>query len=171
MKIILLLLSLTLAAYPSTAQNNTAPTDLFTIEGAVEKTIVINLDSLMSKPAIDLDSVVITNHLGASRSVLKGLKVVPLLDLLQHVSIKVESPKQLSEYYFVLEANDGYKVVFSWNELFNSQKGREVYAIAGKEGKVLAELPDRIAIITPTDFMTGRRYVKSLNSIIIRRAD
>lgn len=171
MRIILLLALLTLTLHPLSAQKTNIPTDQFTIEGLVEKPVVITLDSLLSKPASSIDSVIITNHLGERKSLLKGLKVVPLHDFLKHVSIKVESPKQLSEFYVVFEANDGYKVVFSWNELFNSQKGHQVYAIVGKDGLDLTELPDRIAIITPTDFMTGRRYVKSLKRIIIRRAD
>jgi hypothetical protein len=152
-------------------QKTILPTESFTIEGAVEKPVTITLDSLLAQPVTSLDSVVITNHLGERKSVQKGLKAVSLLPFLEHIHIQAVSPKQLSEFYFVFEAVDGYKVVYSWNELFNSQKGREVYAIIGKEGKSLADLPDRIAIITPTDFMTGRRYVKSLSKIKVLSAD
>ena len=54
---------------------------------------------------------------------------------------------------------------------FNSTKGQEFYAIVGKDETNLGDLPDRIAVITPTDFMTGRRYVKSLSKIRVMRAN
>ncbi len=153
------------------AQKNINFTEQFTIEGLVEREAVITFDSLMAYPSEYIDSVVITNHLGERKSVLHDLKVVPLLHFLKNIQIKVESPKQLSEFYFVFEAGDGYKVVFSWNELFNSTKGQEFYAIVGQDETNLGDLPDRIAVITPTDFMTGRRYVKSLSKIRVMRAN
>ena len=153
------------------AQKDMTLTEHFTIEGLVEREVVITFDSLMAYPSEYIDSIVITNHLGERKSVLHDLKVVPLLVFLKNSPIKVESPKQLSEFYLVFEASDGYKVVYSWNELFNSTKGQELYAIMEKDGKRFGDLPDRIAVITPTDFMTGRRYVKSLSKIKVMRAN
>lgn len=152
-------------------QKNIPPTESFTMEGLVEKPLTITWENLLARPVSSLDSVVITNHLGEVKSTLRGLKVVPLLPILKEINIQVESPKQWSECYFVFEAVDGYKVVFSWNELFNSQKGQEIYAIVGKDGKSLKDLPERIAILSPTDFMTGRRYVKNLSKIKVLRAN
>ncbi len=170
-KYLLVIFPLLLAFGQLAAQKSNKPTEFFTIEGMVEKPVTITLDSLLAYPAEAMDSLVITNHLGERRSVQQGLKLVPLLPILKKINIQVESPKQLSEFYFVFEANDGYKVVYSWNELFNSTKGKVVYAIVGKDGKSLREMPDRIAILTPTDFMTGRRHVKSLQKISVLRAN
>jgi hypothetical protein len=41
--------------------------------------------------------------------------------------------------------------------------------ITSKNGMTAGQLDDRIALITPTDQATGRRYVKWLNRIIIHR--
>ena len=68
-------------------------------------------------------------------------------------------------------ATDGYKVVFSWNEIFNNALGQEIYIIVEKNGTGVEKLEDRITIITPTDNMTGRRYVKSLKKITVKRAE
>jgi hypothetical protein len=43
------------------------------------------------------------------------VKGVLLKDILIKVEIDAETPKVLSEYYFVCIASDNYKVVFSWN--------------------------------------------------------
>ena len=92
-------------------------------------------------------------------------------DILNKVEIDSETPKLLSEYYFVCIASDNYKVVFSWNEIFNSATGKSVYIITSQDGKPASQLDNRIALISPKDQITGRRYVKGLQKIVIRRAE
>lgn len=142
------------------AQKPIDTTNEFTIEGLVEKTLVINTDSLKNRPTIKIDSIIITNHLGERKSVLRNLAVIPIKDFLSKAVIKVESPKKLSEFYFAFVAVDGYKVVFSWNEIFNNKLGQEIYIIAEKDGQEIESLNDRISIFSRTDLMTGKRYVK-----------
>jgi len=113
---------------------------------------------------------VITNHLGEKKSEAKGLKGILLKDILQTVEIKSESPKVLSEYYFVFVASDGYKVVYSWNELFNTNVGDSVYLITEKNSKPITEMDDTMLVVSTKDFKTGRRNVKGLTSIEIRRS-
>jgi hypothetical protein len=60
-------------------------------------------------------------------------------------------------------------VTFSWNEIFNSETGKHVMIIIQKNGTSFSSQDDRIALISPTDIATGRRYVKWLNKIIIHR--
>jgi hypothetical protein len=79
------------------------------------------------------------------------------------------SPKILSEFYMVCIASDNYKVVFSWNELFNTEVGKHVIIITGENGKTGMELGDRIALLSSADDATGRRFVKGLKKIIVER--
>ena len=92
-----------------------------------------------------------------------------LKDILDRVEIDAETPKLLSEYYLICIASDNYKVVFSWNEIFNSSTGRSVYIITSQDGKPASALDNRIALVSPKDQMTGRRYVKGLSKILIER--
>ena len=85
------------------------------------------------------------------------------------VEIDSETPRVLSEYYFVCTASDNYKVVFSWNEIFNNDTGKSVYIITSVEGKTASALDSRIALVSPKDQMTGRRYVKGLQKIVVER--
>jgi hypothetical protein len=78
-------------------------------------------------------------------------------------------PKVLSEYFIECHATDGYIVLFSWNEIFNSETGNHVMIVTSKNGTNITQLDDRIALVSPTDKATGRRYVKWLNRIIIHR--
>ena len=93
-----------------------------------------------------------------------------LKDVLSTIEINAESPKVLSEYYFVCKANDGYTVVYSWNELFNTTVGDSSYLVTEKGGKAASTLEGTILMISPKDFKTGRRHVKALTSIEVRRA-
>jgi hypothetical protein len=57
----------------------------------------------------------------------------------------------------------------SWNEIFNSNTGNSVYILTEQDGKPASALDNRIALVSPKDQMTGRRYVKSLQKIVIER--
>ena len=165
-----LLLVLAFTFFSASAQKENIPTtENFTIEGKVKKSLVISLADLSSYKSYSIDSIVITNHLGERRSTLKNVKGILLKDILTKVEIDAEAPKVLSEYYFVCIASDNYKVVCSWNEIFNSATGNSVYILTGHDGKPASALDNRIALVSPKDQMTGRRYVKGLQKIIVER--
>jgi hypothetical protein len=152
------------------AQKKVETTSSITITGAVEKAVTITMAEIQKLKTVALGDVVITNHLGEKRSEAKGLKGVLLIDVLQTITIQSESPKTLSEFYFACKANDGYTVVFSWNELFNSAVGQSVYIITEKNGQSMAAMDDSILLLSPKDFKTGRRHVKALTTIEVKRA-
>lgn len=152
------------------AQEKTKPTSAFIVKGEVIAVKTISIQDFSNFSEQDIGDVVITNHLGEKKSEQKALKGILLRDVLQGVEIKSESPKVLSEFYVVCRATDGYKVVFSWNELFNSPTGDKVFLVTSKGGKKASELEESILMISPVDFKTGRRFVKSLDTIEIYRA-
>jgi hypothetical protein len=151
------------------AQKPIPTTENFTIEGKVKKEMTVSLADLSSYKSYSIDSIVITNHLGERRNTLRNVKGILLKDILGKVEIDAEAPKVLSEYYFVCIASDNYKVVFSWNEIFNNPAGKAVYMLTGHDGKPASALDNRIALVSPKDEMTGRRYVKGLQKIVIER--
>lgn len=156
---------------PAFAQKETKPTSAFTITGEVKSPVTIQIADFSKWKASEIGDVVITNHLGEKRSEAKALKGILLKDVLGTVEIKAESPRILSQYYFVCKANDGYTIVYSWNELFNNAEGDVVFVITEKNGQVAATMDDSILMLSPRDFKTGRRHLKALTSIDVRRAD
>jgi len=129
----------------------------------------MNLDQIKQLPVHRVDSLRIYNHTGAYRSTLKNIQGGLLKDLLKDISFGAESPKVLSEYYLVCEATDGYKVVFSWNELFNTPIGNRALLITNIEQASNGKEKDLFALLSTADVATGRRYVKGLRYIHIRR--
>ena len=162
---------LILISFQLPAQKSITATERFTVEGNVKQPLSFSLDDLKGLPLVTLDSLVILNHLLERKSSIKNIKGVLLKDILSKLSIDQSNPKLLSEYYFVCTASDNYKVVFSWNEIFNNETGKHVMVITQQEGKNAATLDNRIALISPTDKATGRRYVKGLQKIIVERVN
>ena len=114
---------------------------------------------------------VITDHMGKEKNTLTQLKGILLKDILNNVEIDAETPKVLSAYYFVLVASDNYKIVFSWNELFNTETGNNVYIITEENGKKMKDTDERIAIVAVTDIRTGRRHMSNIKKKIVARAE
>lgn len=170
MKRILLTLVGLLIVGPIFGQMETKTTQSFTVSGEVKSVATIQASDLTKFMLHEIGDVVITNHLGEKKSEAKGLKGVLLKDVLSSVELNAENPKVLSEYYFVCRASDGYTIVYSWNELFNSATGNTAFIVTEKEGKSLAQMKDAILVITPSDSKTGRRHLKGLASIEIKRA-
>ncbi len=165
----ILVIIFTFTSFSLIAQKPIPTTENFSIEGKVKKEMTVSLTDFSSYKSYSIDSIVITNHLGERRSTLKNVKGVLLKDILNKVEIDAEAPKVLSEYYFVCIASDNYKAVFSWNEIFNNATGKSVYILTGHDGKPASALDNRIALVSPKDEMTGRRYVKGLQKIVVER--
>lgn len=171
MRTILVLIFVFIGSFLFAQKENIPTTENFSIEGKVKKAVTVSLADLSSHKYHSIDSIVITNHLGEKRSTLRKLKAVLLKDILDKVEIETETPKVLSEYYLVCIASDNYKAVFSWNEIFNSPTGNSVYIITNVDGNPASTLDSRIALVSPKDQMTGRRYVKGLKKIVVERAN
>ena len=151
------------------AQENIPATNDFTIEGKVKSAYQFAITSSKEFKTSSLDSLVIYNHLMVKKRTIKNIKGILLKDILAKVDFDAASPKVMSEFFIVCVAADNYKVVFSWNELFNSAVGEHVLIVTESDGKKGNEMEDRIALLSAADHATGRRYVKGLQKIIIER--
>lgn len=140
-----------------------------TVEGAIAKPLTISFNDLKSYNTKGIDSLQILNHKQEYKSTLKGIKGVLLKDILAKAEFSVNSPKVLSEFYIVCIADDGYKVVYSWNELFNSPTGDQTRVVTEINGTSSISRNEGIILLTPTDKATGRRYVKNFSKVSIQQ--
>lgn len=151
-------------------QDKPAAPQSFRITGEVKKEIKVTIDDLASYKGGLMKDVVITNHLGEVKSKIKKLTGVLLRDVLANVEIKSESPRDLSACYFVCKATDGYTIAYSWNEVFNNPAGESIYLITTKDDIEARDMEESILMFSPRDYKTGRRYLKNLTSIEVKRA-
>ena len=69
----------------------------------------------------------------------------------------------------VATASDGYRVVFSWAELYLSPVGDGVLVVVARDGKPLDDREGRIALISLRDTSTGPRHVRWLQRLEVVR--
>ena len=65
-------------------------------------------------------------------------------------------------------ATDGYRAVFSWGELFNSDAGEQVLVIVAQDGKALDDREGPLALRALADRRPGPRHVRNLCAIVAR---
>ena len=167
-KLITLFLLYSTAAF---AQEPLKQTLSFSIGGQVKNQSVITMDSLNSYPIKVIGDIKVTDHTGTFKHEDDQLKGVLLKDILSHTILAASSPKLFSRFYFACTGNDGYVVVYSWNELFNTEVGNHVFIIMEKNGIKAGKMPESIQMTSATDFKTGRRYLHNLDKIVVGKVD
>lgn len=100
---------------------------------------------------------------------LLGTTAVRLTDILQKAKIKTQTHNDLKRTIIVATASDGYKAVFSWNELFNTSIGEGVMVLIGQNGQLLPPHEGRIAMLSTQDIKNGPRHVRWLQRIDVIR--
>lgn len=165
----LLIIALLFISHLGFSQKTNEVTNEFTVTGLVDKPLTISYDDLTKEKIVTIGDFKVTNHLGKYKKEYKNVKGVLLLDILKNVNITTTSPKILSEYYFIFKAVDGYSVVVSWNELFNTEIGNSFFLIVEADNKSQKDATEKILLITTKDFKTGRRHIKGLQTIEIKR--
>ena len=169
MKKILILLLLC-SATATFAQQTETQTHQFAITGKVKNESVITMDSLNNYPLKTIGNIKVTDHTGAFKHQDDQLKGVLLKAVLNNTKWML-TPKLFSSMYFTCVGADGYKVVYSWNELFNTEIGDNVYIILEKNGIKADKLPSSIQMVSMLDYKTGRRYLHNLEKIEVSIAE
>lgn len=153
------------------AQRTITPSEAVTIEGKVKNGKTFSIAELDAFPKVAIPDQTLHNQKGEVKNTVKNMKGVLLKTVLEGIDFDYEKPKELNEFYFLFVSTDGYKVVFSWNEIYNTEAGNNFYIVTEMDGKPITELDQRILFIAATDLKPGRRYIKALEKIIIKRVE
>ncbi len=153
------------------AQRKITSTDSFKIEGKIKVEQVFTVTQLDSFPKQVLKDQILFNHKGEVKDTIKNCKGILLKTILDKVEFTYEKPKELNEFYFVFVASDDYRVVFSWNEIYNTEIGNNLFVITELKGKKLKDIEQRIIVSSTSDLKNGRRYIKGLKKIEVKRIE
>lgn len=160
-----------LASYSLYAQRTVTPSEVLKIEGKIKTEKTFSITELDTFPKVAIANQTLYNHNGEVKSTIKKMKGVLLKTVLASIQFDYDKPRELNEFYFVFVATDGYKVVFSWNEIYNTEAGNNFYIVTEMEGKKLKDMEQRILFISTGDLKSGRRYIKALEKIQVKRVD
>ncbi|CBL44562.1 predicted oxidoreductase, molybdopterin binding [gamma proteobacterium HdN1] len=157
--------SVTEATKPSIKDAAKYATTSITVAGLVETPLVLDVAALGKFPVQQIGDVQLICQSGADRGKLDGITGTRLRDILEKAKIKAPAHNDVKKMVIVATASDGYKAVFSWNELFNSPIGDGVVVFYAKGGLPLEESEGRIAMVSTQDTRTGPRHVRWLQRI------
>lgn len=139
------------------------------VTGAVEHSLNLSVDDLRKFPPQQVGEVPLVCQSGANMGKLENFKGVLLRDILDKAKVKAPAHNDVKKMAVIASASDGYKVVFSWTEIFNSPNGEGVIVFFEKDGQPLTDDEGRIAMVSSKDTRTGPRHVKWLQGVEVRK--
>lgn len=139
------------------------------ITGLIKKELNLKVEDLKKLKISEIKDLPIINRGGTLKGTVKSYKGVLLKNIIKSDDIDVKNWKELNEIYVLAEATDGYKVVFSLNELVNSPLGEGILLAFEKNGKALDDSEGKIILISAKDLKTGPRHIKWLKTISIKK--
>ena len=146
---------------------NQALSQQLTIGGLVKNKLTLSVKELISFPKQHSQSIAIVTMKGEIRSPVSKFKGVLLKDLLNNAELMTFDHHDFKKTVVIAEATDGYKVIFSWNELFNTSIGQGVMVVYQQNDQFLNAKSGEIALVSTHDSATGPRYVKWLKKITV----
>lgn len=149
--------------------NKVTPTEGFRITGSVKNELNISIADLLLFKQDSLGDVTIKNKQGKDKEQARSMKGVLLKTVLDSAHIFAEKHKEYSELCISLIASDDYRNVYSWNELFNTEVGEHVYIITEMDGKPITNMPQRVLVMSLSDFNSGKRHLKALTRIEVKK--
>lgn len=137
-----------------------------TVSGGVQHALTVDAASLRKRAPQQIVTLQLPGKDGGAPSVLRGVR---LRDLLDEAAIASTDHNTVKKLAIIAGASDGYKVVFSWSELFNSPLGDGVLVVFERDGKPLSQDEGPLALISAHDLKTGPRHVKWLQAVEVRQ--
>jgi hypothetical protein len=162
---VLLLISQTIYA-----QNSIDSSNEFRIAGKVKAEKTITLQSLQRYKTVELKDVN-TSCSPKKQEKALSVKAVLLKDILDSVAFQYEKPRMLNQYYFLFAASDGYKMVFSFNEIYNTETGNNLYIVTEMNGVKAENMDSKILVLATKDIKSGTRNMKWLSKITVCSAE
>lgn len=161
--------AISMLMFQNTEAHEHMATKSFKICGKVTKTLKVDAALLARCHQVALGNYPINNHRGEFKDSLKGIKGVLLKSLLDSAGLSLKKPKYYSQIYYKCVAIDKYSNIYSWNELYNTSIGDQVYVITECNGQKIDEQSNAISLISLTDYNKGRRNLHYLKEIKVCR--
>jgi len=161
------LLALLLAAGTALAQAPPADAPALRIDGDVRQPLTLSAALLRGFDAAAQRSYRVSREVNGQQrdTTLRG---VALRALLERAALAERDRLDWRKTVVVVTARDGYRVVFSWPELFNVEAGAAAMVAYERDGQPLADSEGPLTVVAPGDTCSGPRSVKWLDRIEVR---
>nr|WP_314540873.1 molybdopterin-dependent oxidoreductase [uncultured Massilia sp.] len=142
-----------------------SPVRSLVVTGGVERTLEIRAEELAKRPPAQIVTLQLPGKEGGTSQV-RGVR---LRDLVDEAKVVTRDHHTVKKLVLIATASDGYRVVFSWSEVFNTPVGDGVLVLFERDGKPLEPNEGPLALISAKDVRTGPRHVKWLQSVEVRQ--
>ena len=137
------------------------------IVGRVAAPVTLTLAELRRMDGIDIADMPAICGSGEPRGRTGRLSGVLLTDIIGRAEVLAPEHNDTKKMVIIAVADDGYKTVFSWQEIFNSPNGDGVIVALVKDGQPLYEGYGGADLFSTRDHLSGPRHVHRLATIEI----
>ncbi len=145
--------------------------DRIEVKGLIDRPTTLTVDSLKKMKVYTGGPFQVKSKTGEVKKDLKSFKGVLLKDILTRSGIKLESkaaagtyPFEKGSYYVLLTATNGYRLMFTYNELMLTDVGENTYIVFEENGKEVSDGGKMFGFCI-TDRVTGARNIKWIKTI------
>jgi DMSO/TMAO reductase YedYZ molybdopterin-dependent catalytic subunit len=142
-------------------------TDEVSVAGAVKTAMTLKLDDLKGFAPDQVLSATVTRRVD-DKEVSSSVRGVRLTAILDRAALANKERFDWRHTIVLASASDGYKVSFSWAELFNTDIGAGVLVVFERDGRPLDDQEGNITLVSTRDQKTGPRHVRWLQRIEVR---
>ena len=141
------------------------------VTGCVDRRHSFDLCALMRLPTQltgPLDIVCLSGRKVRDASDYKGVRLTALLDVAR---LRLPQARDFTRAFVLAQGADGYTVVFSWHELYNTPVGVGALVVYERDGRPLADDEGGIGLISTCDLRVALRQVRALTRLSVHLAD
>lgn len=138
------------------------------VGGWVRQPLRLDVAALQARGPQAVDFQVLCTFDGAHGESLR-LQAVPLAPLIDEALPAFEHRTDFKRVAIVAESAEGYRALFSWNELFNTPVGAGVMVAFAPPDQPAPAHRGAFALISRHDLHTGPRYVRQLAFVEVVR--
>ncbi|MGE5665096.1 MAG: molybdopterin-dependent oxidoreductase [Betaproteobacteria bacterium] len=137
------------------------------VDGQVRQPLQLSHAQVSAMPAAQQVTSTTTREVdGQARST--TVRGVRLRALLEQAGLAERDRFDWRKTVVVATARDGYRVVFSWPEIFNTEGGAQVLVVHERDGQALGSVDGPLALVAANDVRSGPRHVRALERIEVR---
>jgi hypothetical protein len=139
--------------------------DKLLVTGTVTRPLELGMEELRAMHTEEIEDLMLICGDGDPKGSIRNCKGVLLEKILGMADVIKAERNDTKKMFIVVSAHDGYKVVFSWQEIFNTSVGGGVMILLERDGKPLDGEHGQLELISAEDYFTGSRYVRGLKNI------
>jgi hypothetical protein len=135
--------------------------------GRVAAPLIVSLERLKSMEPVETDGLRMICGSGEPKGAIGCCKGVLLADIINSANVLITDHNDTKKMFIIASSDDGYKTVFSWQEIFNTANGDGIMVLLEKDGKPLYDDSCSGDLLSTKDYLTGPRHVKKFSTIEI----